>query len=235
MNIFSRNPDPPGHTGAEPMCDKQAHSSGFWRGAEAKTQEFGVIWRRRPYCGRRRGAVLRSIFGVFCECVPSNLLSSFFTHIIANQGEELMDRKASATWQGGLKDGKGFLSSPSGVLNHTPYSFHTRFESEPGTNPEELIAAAHAGCFSMALSAQLGASGMTPERIDTTATVTLDKQEGGFAVTRVHLVCRARVPGAASQKFLEIAEAAKSGCPISKLLNAKITLDAGLVNEFAAD
>jgi len=139
-----------------------------------------------------------------------------------------MDRKASATWRGGLKDGKGILTSPSGVLNNTPYSFHTRFENEPGTNPEELIAAAHAGCFSMAFSAQLGNAGMTPERIDTTATVTLEKLESGFAITRVHLVCRAKVPGADAAKFQQAADAAKAGCPVSKLLNAQITLDVAL-------
>jgi osmotically inducible protein OsmC len=140
----------------------------------------------------------------------------------------MMDRKASATWRGGLRDGKGILTSPSGVLNNTPYSFHTRFENEPGTNPEELIAAAHAGCFSMALSAQLGNAGMTAERIDTTATVTMEKQDAGFAITKVHLVCRAKIPGGDAQKFKQAAEAAKSGCPVSKVLNAKITLDAGL-------
>ena len=145
-----------------------------------------------------------------------------------------MDRKASATWFSGLKDGKGVLTSPSGVLKQTPYSFHTRFENEPGTNPEELIAAAHAGCFSMALSAQLGNAGMTPERIDTTATVTMEKVDAGFAITKIHLICRAKVPGSDSQKFLQAAEAAKSGCPVSKVLNAKITLDAALENERAA-
>jgi lipoyl-dependent peroxiredoxin len=139
-----------------------------------------------------------------------------------------MDRKASATWRGGLKDGKGSLTSPSGVLNNTPYSFHTRFENEPGTNPEELIAAAHAGCFSMAFSAQLGNAGMTPERIDTTAALTLEKLESGFTITRVHLVCRAKVPGADAAKFQQAADAAKSGCPVSKLLNAQITLDVAL-------
>lgn len=146
-----------------------------------------------------------------------------------------MDRKASATWRGGLKDGKGILNSSSGVLKDTPYSFHTRFEDEPGTNPEELIAAAHAGCFSMALSAQIGNAGMTPERIDTTATVTVEKQGGGFTITKVHLLCRARVPGGDAQKFQQATEAAKSGCPVSKLLNAEITLDARLESELAAD
>jgi osmotically inducible protein OsmC len=139
-----------------------------------------------------------------------------------------MQRNASAHWSGGLKDGKGTLTAPSGVLKSTPYSFATRFESQPGTNPEELVAAAHAGCFSMALSAQLGNAGMTAESIDTTATVTLDKVEGGFAVTTVHLQVRVKIPGADKVKFDQAAKNAKEGCPISKLLNAKITMDAQL-------
>ncbi len=139
-----------------------------------------------------------------------------------------MQRNASAHWSGGLKDGKGTLTAPSGVLKNTPYSFATRFESQPGTNPEELVAAAHAGCFSMALSAQLGNAGMTAQAIDTTATVTLDKVEGGFAVTTVHLQVRAKIPGADKAKFDQAAKNAKEGCPISKLLNAKITMDAQL-------
>lgn len=139
-----------------------------------------------------------------------------------------MERKASAHWSGGLKDGKGTLTAPSGVLNGTPYSFATRFESQPGTNPEELIAAAHAGCFSMALSAQLGQAGMTAQAIDTTATVTLDKVEGGFAITTVHLQVRARIPGADRAKFDQATKNAKEGCPVSKLLKANITMDAQL-------
>ena len=146
-----------------------------------------------------------------------------------------MDRKASATWRGGLLEGTGVLNSPSGVLQETPYSFKTRFKDEPGTNPEELIAAAHAGCFSMALSAQMGELSMKPERIDTTATVTVEKQGDGFAITKVHLLCRALVPGGDAQKFQQAAAAAKSGCPVSKLLNATITLDAKLESELAAD
>ncbi|HET6933238.1 MAG TPA: OsmC family protein [Candidatus Angelobacter sp.] len=139
-----------------------------------------------------------------------------------------MDRKASAHWSGGLKDGKGTLTAPSGVLTNTPYSFATRFETQPGTNPEELVAAAHAGCFSMALSAQLGQAGMTAQAIDTTATVTLEKVDGGFGVTRVHLQVRARIPGADRAKFDQAAKNAKEGCPISKLLKADITMDAQL-------
>lgn len=139
-----------------------------------------------------------------------------------------MQRKANAVWRGGLKDGKGTLSSASGVLNNTKYSFSTRFENEPGTNPEELIAAAHAGCFSMALSAQLGSAGITPQEIATEAVVTMEKQDSGFAITAVHLTVRAQIPGADEAKFREAAEAAKAGCPVSKVLNAKITMDAKL-------
>lgn len=139
-----------------------------------------------------------------------------------------MERHASAVWEGGLKDGKGEISTDSGVLKGSQYSFGTRFENGIGTNPEELIAAAHAGCFSMALSAQLGQAGLVPERIDTSAAVTLEKLESGFAVTRVHLDVRARIPGADKEKFNTAANNAKSGCPISKLLNAEITMSAEL-------
>ena len=139
-----------------------------------------------------------------------------------------MKRKGSAVWQGGLKDGKGTVSTDSGVLSNTQYSFSTRFEDGKGTNPEELIAAAHAGCFSMALSAQLGNAGMTAEQIQTTATVSLDKTDGGFAITAVHLDVRARIPGADQQAFETAAGNAKAGCPVSKVLNATITMDAKL-------
>jgi len=139
-----------------------------------------------------------------------------------------MNRKASAVWQGGLKDGRGTISSESGVLSNVAYSFARRFENEPGTNPEELIAAAHASCFSMALSAQLGQVNLTPQRIETTATVTLEKVGDGFAVTASHLDVSVSIPGADQGKFNEAAKKAKEGCPISKLLNAKITMDARL-------
>src|SRR5207248_2485200 len=144
--------------------------------------------------------------------------------------EEFMQRKASAVWQGGLKDGKGTISTDSGVLSNTQYSFSTRFENGAGTNPEELIAAAHAVCFSMALSAQLGEAGIKPERIDTTATVTLEKVEGGFAVTESHLEVKVKIPGGDQAAFEKASNNAKAGCPISKLLNAKITMNATLVN-----
>ena len=137
-----------------------------------------------------------------------------------------MKRNASALWQGGLKDGKGAISTDSGVLKDTQYSFGTRFENGIGTNPEELIAAAHAGCFSMAFSAELGKAGITPEAIHTKATVTLDKTDAGFSITESHLVVTAKVPGADQAKVLELANAAKAGCPISRVLNAKVTMDA---------
>jgi osmotically inducible protein OsmC len=137
-----------------------------------------------------------------------------------------MKRKASAVWRGGLKDGKGSISTDSGVLKETQYSFGTRFENSIGTNPEELIGAAHAGCFSMAFAAELGKAGLTPESIHTTATITLDKTDAGFTVTESHLDLIAKIPGADREKLLAIANAAKAGCPISRLLNAKVTLDA---------
>ena len=139
-----------------------------------------------------------------------------------------MQRKASAVWKGGLKDGKGTVSSASGVLSNTPYSFATRFENNPGTNPEELIAAAHAACFSMALSAQLGGANLTPESINTAATLTMEKLDAGWAITAVHLDVVAKVPGASAEAFSTAAQNAKAGCPVSKVLNAKITMDAKL-------
>ncbi|RRA47947.1 OsmC family protein [Acidipila sp. EB88] len=143
-----------------------------------------------------------------------------------------MDRTASAEWQGSLQGGKGTISSASGVLHDTQYSFATRFADGVGTNPEELIAAAHAGCFSMALGAQLGEAKLTPEYIRTEAKVTLSKVEGGFGITKIHLETTAKVPGATEESFHEAAEGAKKGCPISKLFagNAEITLNAKLVS-----
>jgi osmotically inducible protein OsmC len=139
-----------------------------------------------------------------------------------------MKRKASAVWQGGLKDGKGTISTESGVLEKTQYSFGTRFEDGKGTNPEELIAAAHAGCFTMALSGQLGNAGLTAESLATTATVTLEKLDAGWTVSAVHLELTAKIPGATKEAFETAANNAKAGCPISRLLNAKITLSAEL-------
>ena len=139
-----------------------------------------------------------------------------------------MKKTASAHWQGGIKDGKGRISTQSGALSDSPYGFNTRFEDQPGTNPEELIGAAHAGCFSMALSKELGEAGMTAESIETRAEVTLDKVGAGFAITAVHLSLRARIPGADREAFEKAVETAKTGCPVSKVLNAAITLEAVL-------
>jgi len=139
-----------------------------------------------------------------------------------------MQRKASAVWKGGLKDGKGTVSSASGVLSSTPYSFTTRFENTPGTNPEELIAAAHAACFSMALSAQLGAANLTPESINTSATLSMEKLDAGWTITAIQLDVTAKVPNADEAAFKTAADNAKAGCPVSKVLNAKITMNAKL-------
>lgn len=139
-----------------------------------------------------------------------------------------MKRKGSAIWQGGLRDGKGTVSTESGVLGGTPYSFSTRFEEGKGTNPEELLAAAHAGCFTMALSKQLEDAGMKAEGINTTATVTLEKTDAGFTITKVHLDVTARVAGGDQAAFEKAAGNAKAGCPVSRLFNAEITMDAKL-------
>ena len=139
-----------------------------------------------------------------------------------------MKRKAYAVWRGGIIDGSGTISSDSGVLSNTQYSFSSRFEHGIGTNPEELIAAAHAGCFSMALAGELGAAKLAPESINTTATVTIEKQGDGFTITAVHLDVKAKVPGASVEAFDTAAKKAKEGCPVSKVLNASITMDAVL-------
>jgi osmotically inducible protein OsmC len=139
-----------------------------------------------------------------------------------------MKRNAQAEWRGGLKDGQGAISTDSGVLENTQYSFSTRFEDGKGTNPEELIAAAHAGCFSMALSGQLGNAGLTAESIKTTASVKLEKTDAGFTITEVHLNVSARVPGASREQFETATANAKAGCPVSRVLNATITMDAKL-------
>jgi osmotically inducible protein OsmC len=139
-----------------------------------------------------------------------------------------MERRATAVWQGGLKDGQGTLTTESKVLSNTPYSFGTRFEGSPGTNPEELLGAAHAGCFSMALSLQLGEAGIRPERIETRATITFEKLESGFTITRSHLDVAVRAPGADPARFDTAAQKAKSGCPLSKVLRAEISMNARL-------
>jgi len=141
-----------------------------------------------------------------------------------------MKRTANAHWSGDLKSGKGDISTASGVLTSTPYSFGTRFEEGKGTNPEELLAAAHAGCFTMALSAQLGQAGLTPERLETTCTITLDKQPDGFAITESHLELTAKVPGASEEAFEKAVQNAKTGCPVSKLYKTNITLSYKLEN-----
>ncbi|HAW24843.1 MAG: OsmC family peroxiredoxin [Pseudomonas sp.] len=141
-----------------------------------------------------------------------------------------MKKTASAVWQGDLKSGKGTISTESGALKDNPYGFNTRFEGAPGTNPEELIGAAHAGCFSMALSMMLGQTGLTAERINTTAEVTLDKDDKGFSITAIALTLKAKVPGADNEQFQQIANQAKEGCPVSRVLNAQISLDATLEN-----
>jgi osmotically inducible protein OsmC len=139
-----------------------------------------------------------------------------------------MNRTASAVWRGSLKEGKGTISTASGVLSDTQYSFSTRFENGKGTNPEELIAAAHAGCFSMALSAELGKANLTPDTIATNADLTMDKTDAGWTVTKIHLTVKAKIPGTNQAAFETVANAAKAGCPISRLLKATITMDAKL-------
>src|ERR671913_1111867 len=141
------------------------------------------------------------------------------------QGEHPMIRKARAVWQGTGKDGKGLLTTDSGILSDTPYTFKTRFESDPGTNPEELIAAAHAGCFSMALAFQLQGAGFTPTELATEAAVTLVQEGGGFKISKSALTLQAQVPNIDRAKFEELARAAEKNCPVSKVLNAEITMD----------
>lgn len=140
----------------------------------------------------------------------------------------MMKSKGSAVWNGGFKDGRGAISTASGVLSSAGYSVGSRFEGDSGTNPEELIAAAHAACFSMALSAQLGGASLTPDEIRTAATVTLEKSDDGYTITAVHLDVNAKVPSADAATFQDIANKAKAGCPVSKVLNATITMDARL-------
>jgi osmotically inducible protein OsmC len=140
-----------------------------------------------------------------------------------------MDRKGSAIWKGSIREGQGTVATESGTLKNAPYSFTSRFEHGAGTNPEELLGAAHAGCFSMALSGQLGGAKLTAESIETTATVTVEKLADGFAITKVHLDVKAKVPGADAATFAQLTANAKAGCPVSKLFNTTITMDATLV------
>jgi lipoyl-dependent peroxiredoxin len=151
---------------------------------------------------------------------------------ITNFGRKLVQKTASAKWSGGIKDGKGYISTQTGVLKDAPYGFSSRFEGGPGTNPEELIGAAHAGCFTMALSLQLTQAGLKAESIETKSTVTLDKDGDGFSITACHLDVKAKIPGADKDAFEKLAQAAKEGCPVSKLFagNAKITLSTEFVS-----
>ena len=139
-----------------------------------------------------------------------------------------MKRTADAHWQGDLKTGTGYISMASGILSQTPYSFTSRFEHGKGTNPEELLAAAHAGCFTMALSAQLAGAGLKADSLDTTCTIALEQKDGGWAITESHLELKAKIPGATQEAFDKATQAAKSGCPVSKLYNTNITLNAKL-------
>lgn len=141
----------------------------------------------------------------------------------------MIKRRGSAAWQGGIKDGKGTISTESGALSAYPYGFASRFEGQRGSNPEELIAAAHASCFTMALSLILGEAKLTAEQMDTSAEVTLEQKDGGYAIIAVHLTLKAKIPGATQATFEELAAKAKAGCPVSKLLEAEITLDAALL------
>jgi len=142
-----------------------------------------------------------------------------------------MKRSAQAKWQGDLKSGSGTISTATGTLANTPYSFHSRFEQGTGTNPEELLAAAHAGCFTMALSSQLAQTGLKAESLETSCTITLEQKDGGFAITESHLQLKAKIPGATRDAFDKATKAAKEGCPVSKLYNTSITLDAQLENQ----
>ncbi|MGR3463181.1 OsmC family protein [Limimaricola sp.] len=141
----------------------------------------------------------------------------------------MINKHGTAKWSGGLKTGQGHVSTETGVLSDQPYGFNTRFEGKPGTNPEELIGAAHASCYAMALSLNLGEDELTADDIQVKSTVSLEEQDGGFAITKVHLDVTAKVPGASEEQFRKAAEATKTGCPVSKLLNAEVTMDAKLV------
>jgi osmotically inducible protein OsmC len=167
-------------------------------------------------------------YGAASAFLPSGFHRVMIQDVYAATSGVFMKRSASAVWQGGLKDGKGSISTQSGALSNTQYSFGARFEEGVGTNPEELIGAAHAGCFTMALSGQLEKAGIKATSLRTTATVTLEKNDAGFAITAVHLDVLGKIPGDDRQAFETAAANAKAGCPVSKVLNAKITMDARL-------
>ena len=179
-------------------------------------------------CTRSRARTFRSAVAWLSEPISRTTIPRLPTR--QRQGEPERKTHGSAVWRGGIRDGKGGISTKSGALKEYPYGFSSRFEGKPGTNPEELIGAAHAGCFTMALSLILGEAKLTAEHMETTAEVTLEKVADGFAITAVHLTLKGKVPGANQAKFEELAGKAKAGCPVSKLLNAKITLDATLVD-----
>jgi osmotically inducible protein OsmC len=166
--------------------------------------------------------------GAIGRCICRALLSQCWKQATTTRGEVKMNTFGAAVWEGGIREGKGAISTKSGALDKYPYGFASRFEGKPGTNPEELIGAAHAGCFTMALSLILGEAQLTAEHMETKAEVTLDKVADGFAITAVHLTLTAKIPGADQARFQELAAKAKAGCPVSKLLNTKITLDATL-------
>src|SRR6476469_920878 len=177
--------------------------------------------RRRRWSGLERAAAGHDFVATICHAAA-------YRRSNRDQEHAMTTTSGSAKWQGGIKDGKGAISTKSGALNDYPYGFASRFEGKPGSNPEELIGAAHAACFTMALSLILGEAKLTAEQMETRADVTLEKQGDGFAITSVHLTLNAKVPGADKAKFEDLAGKAKAGCPVSKLLNTKITLDATL-------
>jgi len=181
--------------------------------AKARFMPYSVLTRHLQYT-RRKGQRIQ--FGDLKESQDSK------------ERKRVMQRKASAVWQGDLKNGKGSISTDSGTLKNTQYSFSTRFENGVGTNPEELLAAAHAGCFTMALSAQLGGAGITAQKLETTATISLEKVGDGFSITKSHLDLVAKIPGADKAKFDAAVKAAETGCPVSKLFKAEITVSAKL-------
>src|SRR4051812_47650173 len=179
-----------------------------------------------------RNAGVRSSYAVTRKCTTPPTRSTIYPprYRERTSGEcNMPTTHGSALWQGGIKDGKGAISTKSGALKEYPYGFASRFEGKPGTNPEELIGAAHAGCFTMALSLILGEAKLTAERMETTAEVTLEKVADGFSITAVHLDLKAKIPGADQAKLEELAGKAKAGCPVSKLLKADITMNATLL------
>jgi lipoyl-dependent peroxiredoxin len=191
-----------------------------------------AAWWCRRCCRQKRWSALKKDHGDIALTQPKaivKLVFRHFSHRYTSKEQQMPTTSGSAKWQGGIKDGKGAISTKSGALKDYPYGFASRFEGKPGSNPEELIGAAHAACFTMALSLILGEAKLTAEQMETKADVTLEKQGDGFAITSVHLALTAKIPGADKAKFEELAGMAKAGCPVSKLLNTKITLDTTLL------